>query len=97
MVAKALGFEGCVQGKIGQLEIPGKLKEVIMSFRALPEMEIERNDVTGPSWGGGLDEEDGEDGKPEDEGVMHDLALANIFDLEAHGDGEGSEGDIEDW
>ena len=110
-MAKALGFEGCVQGKIDQLEIPGKLKEVIMSFRALPEMEIERNDVTGPSWERGLDEEDGEDGKPEDEGVMHDLALANIFDLEAHGDGgegdadgegsegdgDGSEGDIEDW
>ena len=67
-------------------------------------MEIERNDVTGPSWGRGLDEEVGigepdEDG---DEGVVHDLALANIFDLEAHGDGgegdadgEGSEGDGE--
>ena len=54
VVAKALGCEGCVQGKIGQLEIPGKLKEVIMSFRALPEMEIERNDVTGPSWGIGV-------------------------------------------
>ena len=67
-------------------------------------MEIERNDVTGPSWGRGLGEEVGIGEPDEDEGVVHDLALANIFDLEAHGDGgegdgdgEGSEGDIEDW
>jgi len=101
-VAKALGFDGCVKGKIDQLEIPGKLKEAILGFRALPEMEIERNDITGSSWGGAVDEEVGNE-EAEDEGVVHALALNNIFDLEAHGDegegagGEGSEGDIEDW
>jgi len=94
VVAKALGFEGCAQGKIDQLEIPEKLKEVIMGFLALPKMEIERNDITGPSWRGGGDEEWLGFG---DEEWLNEEAFANFVDLAAHGDvgeGDGGEGDV---
>jgi len=95
VVAKALGFEGYAKDKVDQLEIPGKLKEVIMRFLALPEMEIERNDITGPSWRGGEDEEleneEVENQEEENEGVV----LLNV--VEAHGaEGDSGEEDEDD-
>ena len=87
-VAKALGFGGCAKDKVEQLEIPGTIKKVLMGFLALPEMEIERNDITGPSWDGDVDEEwvNG--------GAVDDWAMDNVIDLEALGDeGDGDEGD----
>ena len=94
VVAKAIGFEGCVKSKVNQLEIPGKLKGVIMGHLALPKMEIEKNDITEPSWGGGRDEEVGNE-EAEDEGFEHEFALNNIVDLgDGHGDGgDAGEGD----
>jgi len=83
VVAKALGFEGCAQGKIDQLEIPGKLKEVIMGFLALPKMEIERNGITGPSWRGGGDEQWLVGG--DEEWLNYEaFGFANFVDLAAH-------------
>jgi len=90
-VAKALGFEGIAKDKVDQLEIPGTIKELIMGFLALPEMEIERNDITGPSWDGDVDEE------WENGGAVDDWAMDNVIDLEALGDeGDGGEGNGEE-
>ena len=71
-----------------------------MGFLALPKMEIERNDIIGPSWRGGRDEEwlneDVGNEDAENEEFLHALALGNFVDLAAHGDGgegDASEGD----
>jgi len=90
-VAKALGFEGCAKDKVEQLEIPGRIKEFIMGFLALPEMEIERNDITGPANNWALD--DGIDLE----------ALVDEGDGEGDGgdgydnEADGSEGDEDDF
>ena len=100
-VAKALGFGGSATGKVDQLEIPGRIKEVILRFLALPKMEIERNDIAGPSREEGVDEvwenEFVENPVNENEAAVNDWALDNVIDPEAHGDegdgGDGGEGD----
>jgi len=93
VVAKALGCDGCVKGKIDQLELPGKLKEVIMGFSALQKIEIERNDKPGPCWRGGGDEE-GVNEEAENEEILHDLVLGNLVGLQEHGNaGEGDRGE----
>ena len=93
VVAKAFGIEGCSKSKVDQLEIPGRLKEVIMRFLALPEMEIERNDITRPS----LEEdewanEEVDNQEEGNEGAVNNWALVNVVDPEAHGAHVGEDG-----
>jgi len=105
-VAKALGFGGSAMGKVDQLDIPGRIKEVILRFLALPKMEIERNDLTGPSQEEGVDEvwanDFLENPGNEIEAAVNDWAMGNVIDPEAPGDegdggeGDGGEGDVSD-